>query len=125
MIKNTAPKQGCPFCRSNNILKGPISATSSGAYMITSQSNLDNYLIIPETHVESVEDLPDTWWQDVKALIKQVPHLTPDYNLSFNIGSIAGQTVRHLHLWVIPRLDGQPASNNGLASLIEKVNQTR
>lgn len=123
MTNDVTTKQGCPFCRSNRILKGDITAASTGAYLISAQSNPGSYLIIPEAHVELVQGLPDTWWHDVKELLPQVPELTPDYNLSFNIGKVAGQTVKHLHLWVIPRPEGQAASNWGLASLIDQVNQ--
>jgi diadenosine tetraphosphate (Ap4A) HIT family hydrolase len=124
MINNTGPEPNCPFCRSNGILKGDVIASSPGAFMIGASSNPDNYLIVPEVHAETVQDLPDNWWQDVKALIPQVPGLTPGYNLSLNIGKVAGQTVRHLHFWVIPRVEDTPASGSGLASLIDVVNKT-
>ena len=118
---NTKPE--CPFCLENHLLKGDVVADISDAFMIRAQSNPGCYLIIPKVHAETAEELPDTWWQSVKALIPLVPELPSDYNLSFNIGTVAGQTVRHLHLWVIPRETGQTASNMGLASLIYKVNQ--
>jgi diadenosine tetraphosphate (Ap4A) HIT family hydrolase len=123
MTTDTRTEPGCPFCRSNSLLRGDIIASTDNAYLINAQGS-ESYLVIPENHVESVQELTDNWWQEVKTLIEQVPSLTPDYNLSINIGKIAGQTVKHLHLWIIPRADGQPASNNGLASLIQKINQT-
>ncbi|MDB5179214.1 MAG: hypothetical protein JWN01_1157 [Patescibacteria group bacterium] len=116
-------RQDCPFCRSNGRLKGEIVATSEGAYMIDSSSNSGNYLIIPETHVEALTELPDTWWVDLKALLAQVPGLAQDYNLSINIGKLAGQTVKHLHFWVIPRAAGEAASGKGFVGLIDEVNQ--
>jgi diadenosine tetraphosphate (Ap4A) HIT family hydrolase len=118
-------KPDCPFCLDNHLLKGDIIATVNGAYLINAQPpNASCYLIIPELHTESPQDLPDTWWQSVKALLLQMPEMPTDYNLSFNIGKVSGQTLSHLHLWVIPRVAGQPASDMGLASLIARVNQT-
>ncbi len=82
-----------------------------------------NYLIIPDAHVESPLDLNDTWWADVKALLPKLPLPLTDYNLSFNIGTQAGQTIKHLHLWVIPRKPDEQASGKGLITLINYHNE--
>lgn len=112
----------CTFCRSNGILKGEITAETATAYLIEASYKSNNYLIIPSNHIESVLDLPDTWWSDVKALITKIPDMSPNYNVSFNIGGEAGQTIKHLHLWIIPRDANQPSSGKGLARLIEEAN---
>lgn len=114
----------CKLCRSNNLLKGDIIADTEEAYLVKSLFGTHNYLIIPNIHAESVDQLPDTWWTSVKSLIPHIPNLPDDYNLSLNIGSEAGQTIKHLHFWVIPRFAGQIASTKGLASLIDAVNET-
>jgi diadenosine tetraphosphate (Ap4A) HIT family hydrolase len=112
----------CRLCRSNGLLKGDIIAEAADAYLIESLYGSHNYLIIPNIHAESVDDLPDNWWASVKALVPHVPNLSINFNISINIGSEAGQTIKHLHFWVIPRFDGQVASTKGLASLIDVVN---
>jgi L-threonylcarbamoyladenylate synthase len=118
-----ARRKGCPFCRSNGALKGQVLFSSEGAYLIESLSNSGRYLIIPEPHVESLADLPDTWWRDLKVMLARVPGLTRDFNVSINAGRNAGQTVKHLHFWVIPRAGGQSASGKGLARLIDEANE--
>lgn len=45
-----------------------------------------------------------------------------DYNISLNIGKLAGQTVKHLHFWVIPRYADTPSTGKGLACLIKDAN---
>ncbi len=117
-----ASRKECPFCRSNGALKGQVLFSSDGAYLIESLSNPKCYLIVPETHIESLSELPDTWWRDLKTVLRHVPGLTCDYNVSINIGKQAGQTVRHLHFWVIPRAAGQAASGKGFARLIDEAN---
>jgi len=82
-------------------------------------------LIIPNGHYESLLELPDTWWQDLKALLSKVPGLTGDYNLSLNYGKDAGQSVKHLHFWVIPRESGKPSSGKGFARLIAEADATQ
>jgi diadenosine tetraphosphate (Ap4A) HIT family hydrolase len=47
-----------------------------------------------------------------------VPASKDHYNLSLNVGEHAGQTVKHLHFWVIPRQPGLPTSGMGLATLV-------
>lgn len=112
----------CPFCLDNKLLDGSIVAETDDAYLITARDSNDRYLIVPRQHVELPTDLSDDWWKDVKQLLINVPDLEIDYNISVNYGKVAGQTVKHLHFWVIPRLLNQPASNKGLGSLIDKVN---
>ncbi|HEV2403077.1 MAG TPA: HIT domain-containing protein [Candidatus Saccharimonadales bacterium] len=109
---------GCPFCLSNALFKGEITTESAGAFLTKAGSDPDNYLIIPKNHYESVTDLPDDWWVEVKQLVPQVPELKSDYNLSMNLGTLSGQTVKHLHFWVIVRRAGLPSSGKGLARFI-------
>lgn len=67
-----------------------------------------------------------TWWEasreerhDLMDLVDQVKELLderhqPDgYNVGFNAGAAAGQTVEHLHLHVIPRYAGDVAEPQG------------
>jgi tRNA threonylcarbamoyl adenosine modification protein (Sua5/YciO/YrdC/YwlC family) len=116
-----ASREGCPFCRANGLLKGPVLGASDGAYMIEAISNPGYYLLIPETHVESLAELTDTWWGEVKELLAEVPVKLADYNMAVNIGRESGQTVGHVHFWVIPREGGKPSSGKGFARLIDLV----
>ncbi|HSH56282.1 MAG TPA: HIT domain-containing protein [Candidatus Limnocylindrales bacterium] len=120
-MNNTAPTANCPFCISNNLLKGEVLARSGGAYLAQTKSSPDNYLIIPIGHVESPLVLSDTWWHEVKELLIQTPHVADNYNISLNIGAHAGQSIKHLHFWIIPRMAGKPTSGKGLARLIKEV----
>ena len=92
-------------------------------FLVRNKLSPQNYLIIPRAHRESVQDLPDNWWADMKQLLAAVPDLPADYNISINIGKQAGQTLGHLHFWVIPRAGDVPAAGKGLAKLIDEANQ--
>jgi diadenosine tetraphosphate (Ap4A) HIT family hydrolase len=111
----------CPFCRTNGLLKGAVIAESQNAFLIATDHNTDSYLIIPSQHAESLQDLPDTWWADVNQLLAKIPNLPSDFNLSLNMGKQAGQTVKHLHFWIIPRQADKPASGKGFARLISEA----
>lgn len=118
----TQTKQGCPFCRGNNVLKGPVVAVGNSAYALIPTDFTDCYLIIPESHAESPLDLPDDWWSDFKALLDKLP-VKGDYNISLNYGKNSGQTMKHLHFWIVPRPANTPASGKGLAGLIAEKNE--
>lgn len=111
----------CPLCRQNELLKGTVIAQTDDAYLMPAHSSPGNFLIVPETHTESPADLPDNWWVSVKTLLAHI-HLHGGYNISINIGQTAGQTVKHIHFWVIPRAGGKLSSGKGLARLISEAN---
>lgn len=122
MSNQPSVEPDCPFCRTNGLLKGAVTAETDTAYLIEATFGSGNFLVIPTAHIESPLGLPDTWWKDVKTLLPKIPNLTSDYNLSFNLGKEAGQSLKHVHLWVISRIAGQPASGKGLARLIDEAN---
>ena len=123
MNTTTANVPDCPFCRQNNLLHGSVIAETDEAYLIHAQGSPGCYLIIPSAHAESPADIPDSWWKGAKQLLATIPDLGNHYNLSFNIGKLAGQTVQHVHMWVIPRHGGLPSSGMGLATLISRANK--
>jgi len=106
------------------MLKGDILAVSKQAYLIENSYSKGSYLVIPEKHAESIADLPDDWFRDVKELLPHIPNLPEDYNLAMNHGVLAGQSIKHFHLWVIPRVAGKPSSGKGFARLIIEADDT-
>ena len=115
------PVADCPFCLESGLLRVPVLAKSDQAFLIEAVTSPGRYFINPLEHYESLDELPDTWWADVKRLLAEVPELGGTYNLSINIGQIAGQRLKHLHFWVIPRIDGKASSGRGLAALLAEV----
>lgn len=113
----------CPFCLENGLLKTDVLSQTSGGFLIPAHGSEGNFLIIPKIHAESPQDLPNNWWTDFKQLLAAVPIAQNHYNLSLNVGKHAGQTVKHLHFWVIPRAPGRPTSGKGLAALIDQSSQ--
>ncbi len=76
-------------------------------------------LVIPKRHLDSFFDLSN---EEIKAaydLIKKVKDIIdkkhhPDaYNIGINNGQVAGQTILHLHIHIIPRYVGDVANPTG------------
>ncbi|WP_237133109.1 HIT family protein [Pseudohongiella sp. O18] len=108
----------CPFCDHSS--RKPLVANSTGGAI------LDNYpispghtLIIPVRHVASYFDLSQDERDDLWDLVEQAKAIldktfSPDsYNVGFNDGPAAGQTIGHCHIHLIPRYVGDVADPRG------------
>lgn len=79
----------------------------------------DMYLLLAPDHIEQLKR-----WHNLSESIewaRYVLKLDDDLNISMNIGAIAGQTLPHLHVWLIKRKPNLPSSCKGLAHLIREA----
>ncbi|MGE0708799.1 MAG: DEAD/DEAH box helicase family protein [Planctomycetota bacterium] len=101
----------CPFCDLE-----PGSVAHAGQLVVALRDRYPvtpgHTLVIPRRHVptwfEATPEEQRELWDVVAAVKRQLDaELCPDgYNVGFNAGAAAGQTVMHLHLHVIPRHHG-------------------
>lgn len=76
-------------------------------------------LVVPRRHVERVETLSPTEWQELFELVRQVAVEVSGragvdaFNIGVNSGEAAGQTVAHAHVHVIPRRKGDVEDPRG------------
>ena len=101
----------CPFCKPDKeriVYEGEHSFALFDLYPVSR----GHTLIIPKRHVESIEELEDIEWIDIVRTIKVIKRglenlLKPDgFNIGFNLGEPAGQSISHIHIHVIPRYAG-------------------
>jgi diadenosine tetraphosphate (Ap4A) HIT family hydrolase len=109
---------GCVFCsvdRGRVAWSSPLAIALWDAFPVS----LGHALIVPRRHATSWCDLTTdekaalTAGVDaVRALIDEryQPHA---YNVGYNDGAAAGQTIRHFHLHVIPRYQGDATDPRG------------
>lgn len=115
--KKRDPNNPCLFCKDP---KG-VSLTNEFAY-----SARDSYavspghtLVTPKRHVASFFDLTPEEINACMALITEERTLLdeefkPDgYNIGVNIGPAAGQSIRHVHIHIIPRYTGDVENPQG------------
>lgn len=81
------------------------------AFLDLSQANIGHTLVVPKKHFDNIIELDD----DVAShLFKVTSKLTKgiskalnvnNFNILNNCGEIAGQTVNHFHIHIIPRIE--------------------
>ena len=98
----------CPFCYINKnqyLIEGSYSYAKWDAYPVTD----GHILIISKEHTANYFDLSEVVQNDMMKLVVKAKKLLDlkytscDYNVGINCGYLAGQTIDHVHIHVIPR----------------------
>ena len=108
----------CPFCDKENmrelvLFESKFTVVAMNPFPATKA----HLLVVSKEHVGSITELSDEQCSDLFILAKKVAsiikeHLCPEgMNIFFNEGPIAGQTIEHVHLHVIPRNNGDGLKN--------------
>jgi superfamily II DNA or RNA helicase/HKD family nuclease len=109
---------GCPLC-SIAPERIAFSDTAGDGVWDAYPVNPGHLLIVPRRHAPTWDELTDVerhWvWSTVGQAINIIKaRYSPEgFNVGFNFGSTAGQTVAHFHLHVIPRYAGDVADPRG------------
>ena len=88
-------------------------------------------MIIPRAHRESVFDLTEEEWSETRQLLGRARSMLdekyqPDgYNIGWNSGSVAGQSVLHAHLHVILRFKDEPLAGKGIRHHLKQPENRR
>jgi diadenosine tetraphosphate (Ap4A) HIT family hydrolase len=108
--------QTCPFCRAGDVLlRNDLAYARYDKYPV----NPGHVLLIPFRHVSNYFDTTPEERQALLALLDQARALLDrefapaGYNIGINVGEVAGQTIWHVHLHLIPRYPGDVADPRG------------
>jgi len=103
-------KHKCPFCKtdedilfSNSLVFALFDnyPVSKGHILLITKRHFDNYFDATEDELKAIEDI----LKQAKEFIDN--KFNPDgYNIGINCGEVAGQSVMHLHIHLIPRYKG-------------------
>lgn len=100
----------CPFCGGDH--NAPIGNDFAFACFDKYPVNRGHLLILPRRHVATWFDATADERVALLALLDEGRRLlderySPDgYNIGINVGEVAGQTIPHLHIHLIPRYRG-------------------
>ncbi len=72
-------------------------------------------MVIPKRHVETVDALDITEWVDIHMAIRALKAARGggDFTIGINDGVWAGRTIPHVHVHVIPRIEGDVSDPRG------------
>lgn len=108
--------QNCPFCRPGDILFGnDLAYAKPDKYPV----NPGHLLIITRRHVADFFMTTEREKTALLSLLDQAKlHLDREnapaaYNIGVNVGEVAGQTIPHVHLHLIPRYRGDTEHPRG------------
>lgn len=107
----------CPFCTPT----GDVLLRNSHAYACFDLNPVapGHLLLIPFRHVASYFDITDEEGHALLQLLNEAKawlddrHAPAGYNIGINIGEVAGQTVPHVHIHLIPRYLGDITNPRG------------
>ncbi len=107
----------CPFCSRHDkiILENDLAfvtydtyPASPGHCLITPHRHIAEYFDATREEKQAIWDLVD----EMKPIVDR--DFKPDaYNIGINIGSVAGQSVPHIHVHMIPRYKGDVENPKG------------
>lgn len=109
----------CPFCNPDS--ERELIVESATAYAIYDKFpvNEGHALIIPKRHIEDYFDLSFKEQSACMFMLNKVKDIVlekfkPDgFNVGINVGEKAGQTVKHVHIHLIPRYNGDVEDPKG------------
>ena len=105
----------CIFCR---IVDGDLPSRTVyeddhvQAFLDANPLSRGHTLVVPKTHHERVNDLPESLARDLFAAVHEVTDrveravCADATTVAFNNGTAAGQEVDHVHCHVVPRFEG-------------------
>ena len=113
-------KDDCIFCK---IIAGEIPSNTIyedddfKVIMDIAPATKGHALVLPKNHFDNIYDIdPEVLGKAVKVAQKVIKHATEvlgceGYNLLQNNGEVAGQTVFHFHMHLIPRYESMDNEN--------------
>ena len=114
--------QGCLFCDVQKRTKDRIMGENALAYAVRDSYPVTvmHTLIMPRRHVadyfglypDEIEAIHELLWQQHAALRQEDPSIA-GFNIGTNCGPVAGQSIFHCHVHLIPRRAGDTPSPKG------------
>ncbi|MDE3046492.1 MAG: HIT family protein [Verrucomicrobiota bacterium] len=100
--------EGCAFCKPHILNEQSLYIGPLASVLVTHKPVVPgHFLVIPNRHVATFEDLTSDELAEMGELIKKIYHTQPgEYLLLQKNGASAGQTVPHVHIHYLPRRPG-------------------
>jgi diadenosine tetraphosphate (Ap4A) HIT family hydrolase len=112
-------KENCVFCHPQRECNVLFDRMIWKAVLDEYPVSKGHTLIIPKEHVKTYFDLSDSQKESLHYAIEEVKRILDErfhpqgYNIGINCGEVAGQTIPHCHIHVIPRYEGDVENPRG------------
>lgn len=77
------------------------------AFLDRSPANKGHALVVPKKHFNTVDETPEKELKHVMSIAQKINHAIQGFSegthILINSGAVAGQTVQHVHVHVIPK----------------------
>ena len=113
------PNNPCLFCRTKNediIEENELAYATFDSYPVSNH----HCLIIPKRHVKDYFELHaeeitacDKLIKKIKNRVENDDNTVKGFNIGMNSGVVAGQTIMHCHIHLIPRREGDVENPQG------------
>jgi diadenosine tetraphosphate (Ap4A) HIT family hydrolase len=120
----------CRFCLDNRRLADePVHHTQHFYVLLSNDPALPAAtMVIPHRHSQSPFEMTRDEWADLpNALVAARAALEPfapeGFNIGWNVGALAGQTVFHTHMHVIARRSGTDMDGKGIRHAFKSTTQ--
>ena len=117
----------CIFCKKYDLVyQGELTFVSQDRY----PASPGHMLIVPNRHVPNYFDCTkeevQQIWESVKIAKELIEkkHKPDSYNIGINVGKVAGQSVPHTHVHLIPRYEGDVEDPRGGVRSVIPHNRT-
>lgn len=118
-LPRNAEVECCPFCQLSRRVEIICETAKCVAFYDGYPVSPGHALVIPKRHVASYFDLTDHEREAMNITAQYVRRQIDDrfhpdgYNIGINIGKVAGQSVFHVHMHIIPRYKGDVENPKG------------
>ncbi|SEQ09965.1 Diadenosine tetraphosphate (Ap4A) hydrolase [Devosia sp. YR412] len=122
----------CPFCQDNRTGKDPALLANRSCYLLRTPDPVLSCggMIIPYRHIATPFELDPEEWNDAFELLLRAKLLFDEegaqgYNVGWNVGDVAGQTVPHVHLHIVGRFADEPLVGHGIRHHLKQKENIR
>ena len=113
MRSNKSISTECPFCEEGALETRIIFKDNLVVAFPTNIPITPGHILIsPNRHVSNIDELTDEELKALRNLIVKIKHslkkslYAEGFNIAWNEGEVAGQSVNHLHIHIVPRKMG-------------------
>lgn len=124
-------RKDCVFCNRSS-LRGAVLFENRSCYYVASIDPIlvDAGMVVPKRHVASLFDLSEREWSDLRMLLLEAKAALEKgkpsgFNVGWNDGVDAGQSMGHAHLHIIARFPDEPLRGKGIRHFFKQPGNRR